>query len=278
MGSLDGKVAFITGGARGQGRSHAVRLAEEGADIVVVDVDMQLDTVFYPMSTAADLDTTVKLVEEQGRRVVSRLADVRDQSAMDAAVADAVEELGYIDIVAANAGISVNMAKTWETTPEAWDDMIDVNLRGVWHTAKAVIPSMIAAGRGGSMVFTSSLAGLEGYRHLGAYTAAKHGVNGLMRTLANELAEHNIRVNSVCPGSTDTEMMCNPVTYKLFRPDLANPTKDDAREVVRAHQLLPMDLVESRDISEVVLWLASDASRYVTGLAIPVDGGRMAKT
>jgi len=275
---LDGKVAFITGGARGQGRSHAVRLAEEGADIVVVDVDMQLDTVFYPMSTAADLDTTVKLVEEQGRRVVSRLADVRDQSAMDAAVADAVEELGYIDIVAANAGISVNMAKTWETTPEAWDDMIDVNLRGVWHTAKAVIPSMIAAGRGGSMVFTSSLAGLEGYRHLGAYTAAKHGVNGLMRTLANELAEHNIRVNSVCPGSTDTEMMCNPVTYKLFRPDLANPTKDDAREVVRAHQLLPMDLVESRDISEVVLWLASDASRYVTGLAIPVDGGRMAKT
>ncbi|HVX23206.1 MAG TPA: SDR family oxidoreductase, partial [Acidimicrobiales bacterium] len=158
------------------------------------------------------------------------------------------------------------------------DDMIDVNLRGVWHTAKAAIPAMIEAGRGGSMIFTSSLAGLKGYRHLGAYTAAKHGVNGLMRTLANELAEFNIRVNSVCPGSTDTAMMCNPVTYRLFRPDLSNPTKDDAREVVRTNQLLPMDLIEPVDISELVLWLASDLSRYVTGLAIPVDGGRMART
>ncbi|HVX22075.1 MAG TPA: SDR family oxidoreductase, partial [Acidimicrobiales bacterium] len=158
------------------------------------------------------------------------------------------------------------------------DDMIDVNLRGVWHTAKAAIPAMIEAGRGGSMIFTSSLAGLKGYRHLGAYTAAKHGVNGLMRTLANELAEFNIRVNSVCPGMVDTEMMMNPVTYKIFRPDLPNPTQEDATETFRSMNLLPADWLEPRDISELVLWLASDLSRYVTGLAIPVDAGQTART
>jgi len=279
MGSLEGKVAFVTGGARGQGRSHCVRMAEEGADIVVIDVaNIQLDSIFYPMPTEDDLATTVKLVEETGRSVLARQADVRDQAALDAVVAEALERFGHIDVVSANAGISINMVRTWETSPEEWDNMIDINLRGVWHTAKAVIPSMIDAGRGGSLVFTSSLAGLKGYRHLGAYTAAKHGVNGLMKTLANELAEYNIRVNSVCPGMVDTEMMMNPVTYQIFRPDLKNPTQADAVEQFRSMNLLPADWLEARDISELVVWLASDLSRYVTGLAIPVDAGQTART
>jgi SDR family mycofactocin-dependent oxidoreductase len=277
MGKLDGKVAFITGAARGQGRAHAVKLASEGADIVAVDLLGDIATTFYALATADDLDHTVKLVEETGRRIVARQADVRDQAALDAAVAAGVDTFGRLDVVAANAGIATTMAKTWELTDDEWNDVVDVNLTGVWRTVKAAVPAMLAAGNGGSIVLTSSLAGLKGYSNIAGYVAAKHGVNGLMRTLANELGPHGIRVNSVCPGLVHTDMMMNQPTYDVFRPELEHPTKEDATEVFRSMQVLPIDWLEPRDISEVIAWLASDHARYITGAAIPVDAGQIGR-
>ena len=227
MGRVSGKVAFITGGARGQGRSHALRLAEEGADIVVCDLIQQIDTIPYPMSTAEDLAETVRLVEGLDRRIMARQVDVRDQAGLDSLVADAITEFGHIDIVCANAGI-MSMAPTWEITDESWSDMIDVNLTGVWRTLKAVVPSMIAAKRGGSIVITSSTAGIRGFGNLAHYTAAKHGVVGLMLSLANEVAQHNIRVNTIHPTNVATGMILNDATYKLFAPHLEKPTRADA--------------------------------------------------
>ena len=277
MGNLDGKVAFITGAARGQGRSHAVTLAENGADIVVVDIDHDIESVFYPLSTADDLEETARLVEKTGQTVLARTVDVRDSDALDSAVAEAIATLGHIDIVSANAGIATTMVKTWEMSERDWQDVIDVNLTGVWRTIKAVVPPMIAAGRGGSIVLTSSLAGLKGYSNIAGYVAAKHGVNGLMRTLANELGPYNIRVNTVCPGLIHTDMMMNQPTYDIFRPEIENPTKQDATEVFRTMQVLPTDWLEPRDVSEVIVWLASDAARFITGTAIPVDAGQIGR-
>jgi (+)-trans-carveol dehydrogenase len=277
MGNLDGKVAFITGAARGQGRSHAVALAENGADIVIVDIDHDIESVFYPLATADDLEETVRLVEKTGQRVLARTVDVRDSSALDATVAEAVATLGHIDIVSANAGIATTMMKTWEMSERDWQDVIDVNLTGVWRTIKAVAPPMITADRGGSIVLTSSLAGLKGYSNIAGYVAAKHGVNGLMRTLANELGPYNIRVNTVCPGLIHTDMMMNQPTYNIFRPEIENPTKEDATEVFRSMQVLPTDWLEPQDVSEVIVWLASDAARFITGTAIPVDAGQIGR-
>ena len=277
MGTLSGKVAFITGAARGQGRAHAVKLASEGADIVAVDLLGEIATTFYPLATVDDLDHTVKLVEETGQRIVARQADVRDQAALDAAVAAGVDTFGRLDVVAANAGIATTMAKTWELTDDEWNDVVEVNLTGVWRTVKAAIPAMLAAGNGGSIVLTSSLAGLKGYSNIAGYVAAKHGVNGLMRTLANELGPHGIRVNTVCPGLIHTDMMMNQPTYDVFRPELEHPTKEDATEVFRTMQVLPIDWLEARDVSEVIAWLASDQARYITGAAIPVDAGQIGR-
>ena len=277
MGNLDGKVAFITGAARGQGRSHAVTLAENGADIVVVDIDHDIESVFYPLSTADDLEETARLVEKTGQTVLARTVDVRDSDALDSAVAEAIATLGHIDIVSANAGIATTMVKTWEMSERDWQDVIDVNLTGVWRTIKAVVPPMIAADRGGCIVLTSSLAGLKGYSNIAGYVAAKHGVNGLMRTLANELGPYNIRVNTVCPGLIHTDMMMNQPTYDIFRPEIENPTKQDATEVFRTMQVLPTDWLEPRDVSEVIVWLASDAARFITGTAIPVDAGQIGR-
>lgn len=277
MGNLDGKVAFITGAARGQGRSHAVALAENGADIVIVDIDHDIESVFYPLATADDLEETVRLVEKTGQRVLARTVDVRDSSALDATVAEAIATLGHIDIVSANAGIATTMMKTWEMSERDWQDVIDVNLTGVWRTIKAVAPPMITADRGGSIVLTSSLAGLKGYSNIAGYVAAKHGVNGLMRTLANELGPYNIRVNTVCPGLIHTDMMMNQPTYNIFRPEIENPTKEDATEVFRSMQVLPTDWLEPQDVSEVIVWLASDAARFITGTAIPVDAGQIGR-
>lgn len=276
MGQLTGQVAFITGAGRGQGRSHAVRLAEEGADIIAVDIGHDIDSVYVPMATAADLAQTVKLVEATDHRIVARQADVRDQAALDAVVAEGLAELGHIDIVSANAGVSTK-GKTWELTDAEWQDVIDVNLTGVWRTVKAVVPSMIAADRGGCIVLTSSLAGLKGYSNIAAYVAAKHGVNGLMRTLANELGPYRIRVNSVCPGLIDTDLMMNDATYRLFRPEIEHPTKDDAREVFRTMQVLPTDYLDPLDVSNALVYLASDAARYVTGVAFPIDAGQIGR-
>jgi SDR family mycofactocin-dependent oxidoreductase len=277
MGRLDGKVAFITGAARGQGRSHAIRMAQEGADIIAVDIAQQIDTVPYAMATAEDLAETARQVEALDRRIVASEADVRDYDALSAAVEEGVAQLGRLDIVSANAGI-FSSAVAEELSDTAWNDMIAVNLTGVWHTAKAAIPHLRAAG-GGSMILTSSTAGIKGFPNFVHYVAAKHGVVGIMRTLALELAPDFIRVNSVHPTSVDTDMIQNDSLYALFAPDL--PVEERTRETLggrfQALNALPIPWVEPVDISNAVLWLASDESRYVTGIMLPVDAGSTQK-
>jgi SDR family mycofactocin-dependent oxidoreductase len=277
-GRVEGKVAFITGAARGQGRSHAIRLAQEGADIIAVDLAAQVGSVPYPMSTPDDLAETVKLVEELDRRIVATQADVRDYGAVKAALDDGVAQLGRLDIVSANAGI-FSFGTLAELPEQTWQDMIDTNLTGVWHAAKAAIPHLRAGGRGGSIILTSSTAGLMAMENLGHYTSAKHGVVGLMRTLALELAPDMIRVNSVHPTSVNTDMIQNAPTYALFAPDLAEKdrTKERLGERFQAMNALPIPWVEPVDISNAVLWLASDESRYVTGVTLPIDAGQLAK-
>ncbi len=272
MGSLNGKVAFITGGARGQGRSHAQLLAEQGADIVIIDVLSDLETVAYSGATQADLDETVALVEKTGREIVTSQGDVRNQADVDAAVAAGLERFGHLDIVVANAGITT-LGLTWELSDEAWRTMLDINLTGVFHTVKAVIPTMIEARRGGAIVMTGSCA--VGMQHLGHYSAAKNGVVGLMKSLAAELAAHKIRVNVVHPTTVGTEMFLNDASYRVFRPDLENPTQEDLVEVMTSMNKLGVPWIEPIDVSNAVLWLASDASRYVTGTEVEVDAGTL---
>jgi SDR family mycofactocin-dependent oxidoreductase len=267
-GRVEGKVAFITGAARGQGRSHAVRLAQEGADILE-------DRPFMPYAgaTEADMDETVKAVEALDRRIVAVKADVRDEAALRGAFDEGVAQLGRIDIVAANAGIGTAPAQSHELPGDVWQQMIDVNLTGVWHTTKVAVPRLIEQGEGGSIILTSSAAGLKGYGNIAHYVSAKHGVVGLMRTLALELAPHRIRVNSIHPTQVDTPMIQNEGTYRLFLPDAENPTRADFEPVSQAMNKLPIPWVEAVDISNAVLWLASDEARYVTGVPLPVDAG-----
>jgi SDR family mycofactocin-dependent oxidoreductase len=276
-GRVEGKVAFVTGAARGQGRAHAVRLAEEGADIIAVDVCAQIDSVPFPMATLEDLDETVSHVEKLGRRIIASQADVRDFAALKAIVDDGVAELGKMDIVVANAGIGTSGAPNHELGEKDWQDVIDVNLTGVWHSTKAAIPHIISGGRGGSVVLTSSVGGLKAHPNTGAYVAAKHGVVGLMRTLAVELAHHSIRVNTVHPTQVNTPMVMNDATFRMFRPDLENPTQDDFAPLSQMAHMLPVPWVEPEDISNAVLFLASEESRYITGLTLPIDAGSMLK-
>ncbi|MCU1424596.1 MAG: 3-ketoacyl-ACP reductase [Microbacteriaceae bacterium] len=277
MARLDGKVAFVTGAARGQGRSHALRLAQEGADIIAIDVAQQLPTVEYAMATPDDLAETVRQIEALDRRIIASQADVRDFDALKSAVDDGVAQLRRLDIVAANAGI-FTQGRAEELTDEQWDEMQDVNLKGVWHTAKATIPHLRANG-GGSMILTSSTAGIKGFENFAHYVAAKHGVVGLMRTLALELAADSIRVNTVHPTSVDTDMIQNAMLYKLFAPDLAE--EDRTRENLGARfqtmNALPIPWVDPVDISNAVLFLASDEARYITGVMLPVDAGATTK-
>ena len=278
MGRVDGKVAFITGAARGQGRSHAIRLAEEGADIIAIDLCEQVDTVPYRMATPEDLAQTVQAVEGLDRRIIATKADVRDFGALKAAVDAGVAELGgRLDIVSANAGIVSTEASTTDISEQSWTDMIDINLTGVWHTAKAAVPHMIAAGNGGSIVLTSSAAGLKAYPGVGHYVAAKHGVVGLMRTLAVELAPHMIRVNSIHPTQVDTDMIQNETIYRLFSPDEPHPSRETFAPISQELNALPIAWVEPRDISNAVLFLASDEARYITGVPLPVDAGTLIK-
>jgi SDR family mycofactocin-dependent oxidoreductase len=278
MGRVEGKVAFVTGAARGQGRSHALRLAQEGADIIAVDIEGQIDSVPYPMSTPADMEETVRQIEALDRRIVATKADVRDFEAVKAALDDGVAQLGRLDIVAANAGI-FSFGSMEELTEEQWSDMLDTNLTGVWHATKAAIPHLKAGGHGGSIILTSSTAGLMAIPNIGHYVAAKHGVVGLMRTLALELAPDFIRVNSVHPTSVDTDMIHNDATYALFAGDLplAERTRDVVGERFQTLNALPIKWVEPVDISNAVLWFASDESRYVTGVTLPVDAGSLIK-
>jgi (+)-trans-carveol dehydrogenase len=275
-GRVEGKVAFITGAARGQGRSHAIRLAQEGADIIAVDLCQQIDSVPYPMATPEDLAQTVKEVEALDRRIVASQADVRDYDALKTALDAGVAELGRLDIVSANAGI-FSLGRMDEMAENAWQDMIDTNLTGVWHAAKAAIPHLKAGGRGGSIVITSSAAGLMGMENIGHYVSAKHGLVGLMRTLTLELAPFSIRVNSLHPTTVNTPMIQNPATYALFRPDLEHPTADDAAESFLTLNALPVKWVEPVDISNALLFLASDEARYITGVTLPIDAGTLTK-
>jgi (+)-trans-carveol dehydrogenase/(-)-trans-carveol dehydrogenase len=276
-GRVAGKVAFITGAARGQGRSHAIRLAQEGADIIAVDVCEDVPTVPYAGATEAELAETVKQVEALDRRIVAAKADVRDYGQLKAALDDGVAQLGRLDIVSANAGIGTSPHKSWEMDETTWQTMIDINLTGVWHTAKAAIPHLIEGGRGGSIILTSSAAGLQAYENIAHYVSAKHGVVGLMRTLALELAPHSIRVNSIHPTQVDTPMIMNEATYQLFRPDLEHPTRDDFAPASQSVNALPIPWVEPVDISNAVLFLSSDEARYVTGVTFPVDAGTVIK-
>ena len=263
-GRVAGKVAFITGGARGQGRSHAIRLAEEGADIIAVDSFQDYDTVPYPMATETEMAETVKAVEALDRRIVATHADVRDAAGLKDAVDDGVAQLGRLDIVCANAGICIVQA--WdEVTPASWQDTLDVNLTGVWNTIAVSAPHLIAAG-GGSIICTSSTAGIKGMPFLASYVAAKHGVVGIARTMANELAAHKIRVNTVHPTGVDTPMGTGlgGLEALISRDPNLGPIFMNT---------LPVEIVDPRDISNAVLFLASDEAQYVTGLEFTVDAG-----
>ena len=278
MGLLDGKVAFVTGAARGQGRSHARRLAEEGADIIAIDACATPDWLSYPLATEADLAQTVKEVESLDRRIVARRADVRDLGAVRAVLAAGVAELGgRLDIVCANAAIISQPGPTWEIDLGQWRELVDVTLTGVFVTVKAAIPHMIAAGNGGCVVLTSSGAALVSGAGLADYKAAKAGVLSLTRTLACELAGHFIRVNAICPTAVDTPMIQNERLYRLFRPDLDNPGKEDVQAGFQAMNLLPIPWIDPVDVSNAIVWLASDAARYVTGVTLPVDAGNALK-
>ncbi|MQA14566.1 MAG: mycofactocin-coupled SDR family oxidoreductase [Pseudonocardiaceae bacterium] len=277
MGRLDGKVAFITGAARGQGRSHAVTLAREGADIVAVDINRQIESVPYAMAAPEDLAETARQVEDLDRRIVTREADVRDYGRLEAVVDEGLSEFGHIDIICANAGIG-SFEPAWEMTKDTWEDMIDTNLSGVWYTVRAALPSMVERGQGGSIIITSSIYGVKGPPgNLVHYAAAKHGVVGIMRNLANELAPHWIRVNTVNPTFVATDMVQNETVYEMFLPESSNPTREEFMALLTEMNSLPIPWVEVNDISNAVLWLASDESRYVTGTTMLVDAGTTAK-
>jgi len=265
MSGLRGRVVLVTGAARGSGRCHCERFAGEGADVVALDAP----------ETADDLEQTAAAVERCGVRVATGLADVGDFNAVTTAVDTAVAELGRIDVVVANAGIHPAGGPTWEISAQSWQQALDVNLTGVWHTVKAGVPHM--GEQGGSVVIISSTNGIRGTADTAAYTASKHAVVGLARTLANELGPRRIRVNTVHPGAVGTAMVLNEATFRRLRPDLDNPTAEDAAEVLMARHLLPVPWVDPVDVSNAVVFLASDEARYITGTQIVIDAGLLAK-
>lgn len=276
MRALEGKVALITGAARGQGRSHAVRLAAEGADIIAVDICAQIESVPYPLARPGDLEETAAEVRALGSRIVAAQADVRSQAQLRSAVDAAVAELGRLDIVCANAGIH-SSAPAHKMSEQAWQDLIDVNLTGVWLTCKVAVPHIVAGSRGGVVILTGSVAGHRPYATISHYVAAKHGLVGLTKTLAQELAPHGIRVNAISPTQVDTDMIRSDMIYRLLVPDSAHPTREQFREAARATNLLPVPWVEPADVSDAVVFLAGDGARFITGISLPVDAGALAK-
>ena len=275
-GRVQGKVAFITGAARSQGRSHAIRLAEEGADIIAVDVAGPVPSLSaYPLATEEDLAETVRQVEALDRRIVAHKADVRDSGALKAALDDGVAQLGRLDIVVANAGI-YQVSPALELDDDAWQETIGINLTGVWNTVKAALPHLIDGG-GGSVILTSSVLGLKGGANSVHYSTAKHGVVGIMRSVASEFAGHRIRVNSIHPTLVNTIMIQNEQVWALFDPDNPHPSREAAVPVFQAINALPVPWVEPADISNAVLFLASDEARYITGVTLPVDAGALVK-
>jgi (+)-trans-carveol dehydrogenase len=269
---LAGKVAFMTGAARGQGRSHSVRLAAEGADIIAIDVCEQLGSVAYPMSSAADLDETVAAVEALGRKIVARQADVRDLAALQAAVEAGVSSFGRLDVVVANAGIAT-YAPALELTELEWDEMVAVNLGGVWRTVRAAVPHIRAGGDGGSVIITSSASGLRGIPNAAHYAAAKHGLVGLMKVLALEFGRDRIRVNTIHPTTVDTPMVQNDATLELFLPGRADKSPEAFARIAQQLNVIPVPWVQPEAVSDLVAFLASDDAQFITGAAIPVDAG-----
>ncbi|NLG48004.1 mycofactocin-coupled SDR family oxidoreductase [Gordonia sp. (in: high G+C Gram-positive bacteria)] len=270
-GRLSGKIAFITGAARGIGRAQAVRFAEEGADIIGVDLCGPVETVLIDPATEADLAETASAVRAAGGRFSGHVADVRDGEALRAAVAAGVEELGGLDVVCATAGIT-SRGLTEELSDEAWKTMLDVNLTGVWQTAKASIPHLLERGAG-SIVLVSSIAGLRGLYGVSHYVAAKHGVVGLMRSLAQEMAPHGIRVNTVHPTNVNTPMIQNDVVRGGFRPDLETVSLEEFAVAAKTMNMLDLPWVEPEDVANASLFLASDEARYITAVTLPVDAG-----
>ncbi|MFW0786108.1 mycofactocin-coupled SDR family oxidoreductase [Gordonia sp. CPCC 206044] len=273
---LAGQVAFVTGVARGQGRNHAIRLAREGADIIGIDLCAPVAGAPYDMAVPDDLAETERLVRAQGRDMVAVEVDVRDSAAVSKALGRGVERFGRLDIVVANAGIAGSYAVD-DLTDDIWRDMIDINLTGVWNSVKASVPHLRAGGRGGSIIVISSIAGLKGLPNNAHYAAAKHGVLGIMRSLANELGPEAIRVNAVLPTNVDTRMLFNDAIYRLFLPDAENPTREDVEPALRGMHALDVPNVDPDDVSNAVLFLAGPQSRYVTGVALPIDAGALVR-
>ncbi|SEM02316.1 mycofactocin-coupled SDR family oxidoreductase [Rhodococcus maanshanensis] len=263
---FEGKVAFITGAARGQGRAEAVRFAEEGANIIAIDACTQFTSTPYPGATDDDLTETVRLVESTGQKIVARKVDVRDFEGLSAALGDGIAQLGRLDVVVANAGIC-SAALSWEVTHEQWQETVDVNLTGTFHTAKASIPHLIEQGTGGAMVFTSSMSGLKGTPFTSHYVATKHGITGLAKAMANELGEYDIRVNTVHPAGVDTGMDMSSMLPMLekYATTLAPIYMNT----------LPHPITQPEDIASAVAWVCSDEARYITGAQIPVDLGNL---
>lgn len=274
MGTLDGKTAIVTGGARGQGRAHAVALAAEGADVVVCDVAADIATVPYPLGTKGELDETVAAVEALGRRSLGAVVDVRDTDALDALVAETIEAFGQIDICVANAGVC-GFGAFWEIDDATWDDMIGVDLTGAFKTMRAVTPHMIER-RTGRIIATTSMAGRQGNPNLAHYVAAKWGVIGLVKTLAMEVARYGITVNAVAPASVDTPMLHNPAMYSLFCPELEAPTREDVTPRYAAMNRLGVPWMAPEEISRLVVFLCADESAGMTGQVMEASLGSSA--
>jgi SDR family mycofactocin-dependent oxidoreductase len=271
-GLLAGQVAFVTGAARGQGRGHALALAREGASIIAVDACAPIATVPYPLATKEDLQETADQVAALGVQVIHGVVDIRDLAGLENFARDAVGALGRLDVVCANAGISTP-SPTLTMTEETWQTTIDINLTGAWKTCRATVPHIIAGGRGGAVIITSSAATTMISGNIAHYTASKHGLIGLMRVLAKELAPHRIRVNTLHPTGVRTPMIFNQPMYRLFRPDLENPGQEDFESAARSHHALGVSSVEPEDVSAAVIYLASSAGRYVTGSTFMLDAG-----
>jgi len=253
-----------------------VRLAQEGAHVVISDICREVGSTHYPLATSEDLEQTRRLVEDAGGKVLAVNADVREFGQLETAVAAGLEQFGHIDVVVANAGIG-SLGRAWELSEKQWRDMIDVNLTGAWNTVRAVIPHMIGAGLGGSVIFINSVAGTLGRPDMAHYAASKHGLMGLMRSLANELAPYFIRVNSVHPGNVDTDMVQNATGRRLLLPDVPDPSREQFAQAAARLSVIPVPWVDCIDVSNAVLWLASDEARYVTGATLPVDAGAAVK-
>jgi (+)-trans-carveol dehydrogenase len=275
-GGLQGKVAFITGIARGQGRAHALAFAQAGADIIGIDRATDVATMGYPLGTEDELAETVALVQATGRRIVARKGDVRDRKAIEELLAEGVAELGRLDVVVASAGISPPAYRLWEIPTEQWDDIIGVNLTGVFHTLAVSVPHLLAGRRGGSIIVISSGAAMNNVPNMSDYVTTKTGVIGMAKSLANEVAHKQIRVNVIAPGTVNTPMVtANEPQFRLFRPDLPNPGLDDCKEGFTRIMPMGKPWLEPDEISRAVLFLASDEARWITGVVLPVDQGNV---